>query len=193
MEQLQLEQIPIRVNWAGWESDTYVLKRQGWQVFAAQQMSPKEYAMEIMVSVKAPDNKLMIMGRYKLRAEHLVQNRRALLEGLCQAGIDMQSYQATDKAAVYETPKYDWNMMNAMAPCDGFASVDLGPQVIGFDKLNLFKFTENPKEIYIPHSSVDECLNRILQLQFPKQDEIKRNGAKVERPVIQAKIYAMAA
>jgi hypothetical protein len=193
VSEIEFNQIPIRVRWAGWESDTYVLKRQGWQIFAHQQMCPYEFAQEIMISAKAPDNRLMIMGRKKITPDRVYGGSRGLVEMLYHAGIEMTAYRSNDMVSIYEMPRTDWLAMDAMLPCDGFANVDLKSERQSFETLNLFKFTESPKEIYIPQTSVDDCLNKILQLQFPKQVELKKNAALVERPIIQAKIYSLAA
>jgi hypothetical protein len=112
-----------------------------------------------------------------------------LSELLYHKGIDMTGYKEGDRVIVSVWGSQMWNELDAMLPCDGFANVHHGERTIG--KLKLFNYTESPKEIYLPPSSVDECLNRILQLQYPEQKLIK--SAEVKKPIIQAKIYSLAA
>lgn len=188
-----IRELPIRVRWVGWEGDTYTLKRQGWQIFASENMSPIRYEKQIRLSIKAPDNKIMIYGELDIGGADLARGSEMLVERLCRIGIEMQTYRAEDRVHIHSMPKTGWDSMNSMLPCDGFASVDLGYETKSLADLSLFKYTEAPKEIYIPYSSVDECLNRALELQYPEQKIIKANLTQIEKPIIQAKIYALAA
>lgn len=194
MESEQFAHIPIRVRWHGWESDTYALRNCGWKIFVNEEMSPCKFEKDICLAVRDPEAKIMIMGRLSVRGEELFGRDRgySLVERLARIGIDMQTYRATDRC-------YDqrgWLQMDAMEPSDGFASINVGHEERDIRELKLFKTLENAQEIFVPYQSVDECLNRILTLQFPDREKFKQHRSdvtNVERPIIQAKIYSLAA
>lgn len=185
-----LYSVPVRVQWQGWQSDTYTLRRMGWQIFVDEGVPAYEYAHSIRLIIKAPDDKLLIMGEKILHPHEIFdRNKLTMMEVLCHGGIEMQAYRASDRIFTYEQPKVAWESMDAALPCDGFVHFS---EERDLKDLKLFNYTEKPKEIYIPLNSVDDCLNRILQLQYPEQELIKPKLALV-KPAVQVKIYSIAA
>jgi hypothetical protein len=148
------------------------------------------YAKEIRLALKHPENDIMISGRAEIGMEHLYHGPQGLVELLYHGGVEMQEYRGGSVCRYYEIKAEDWRALSSMRPCDGFARV-LSYETKRFDELELFKYTETSKEIIIPYQSVDECLNRILQLQFPERKKFE--PGEVQKPVIQAKIYTLAA
>lgn len=186
-------QIPIRVRWAGWESDTYRLKREGWKVWAGERISQYEFAKELEIALTCPEDKLMIHGKLKINPRDLYArgSQVEMQKLLYQIGVDMHMYRPTDRFMTYEKPKVFWDDLNSLSESDGFASIPLEEHRL--HDLKIFQNTDKPKEIYLPPSSVDECLNQILRLQYPQQQEIKAKEKEIIRPVMQARVYALAA
>lgn len=190
----QLKQVPIRVRWAGWESDTYVLRNNQWEVWAGQQRVMYADELEVSMSLKAPDNKLMLFGKFRISRRMLMDSPNGLLEVLRYAGVQMQGYKSEDRVMVYPENNFgSWNSLESLQRCDGFAAVDMSGEYRELSELKLFNFKDDSKEILIPEKSVDGLLNHILQIQYPKQVELAKSDKAIERPRIQAKIYSLAA
>lgn len=188
-----ISQIPIRVRWVGWESDTYTLRQMGWQVFASESFSQHRFEKVVNLAVKDPGDNLMIAGEFAINPRVLFdKSGTEIHKMLYQVGIDMRQFRATDRMHIYSDTASTWAAMNAMEPCDGFANIDCSGVVKDIRELKLFSYKENAKEIYLPPNSVDECLNQILKLQYPER-QIVKPGEAVVKPVIQAKIYQLAA
>lgn len=180
---------PIRVFWDGWESDTFRLKRSGWEVFFKSDRSRYLDAQIIQVALTDPDKRMLIAGYYNL------SGREALSMGndyrfIFEHGIKCQSYQLTDRIMTYEEPHRDWwRMSSEFKPCDGLLPANWK----AISELPLMqRSNDEGSAIYIDQASVDDCLNRILQVQYPKQEELKMLVTKTP-PVIQARIFSIAA
>lgn len=195
MIESKLVDVPVRVRWRGWESDTYTLRNQGWKIFAHEEMRDYKCEMAIRLAVRDPDSRFVIIGELNINPGRFYSRDFSLLEQICKIGMEMQGFQSTDRCMLYEQPKVAWAAMDAMLPTDGFASVNIGQEQRDFKELKLFKYKEDAKELIIPQASVDECLNTILRLQFPEQQRIKMSAETntIIKPAIQAKIYALAA
>lgn len=183
-------EVPIRVCWHGWEADTYGLRRAGWQVFASEAMADYAFERIARLALTDPDKRIMIYGEFRINQRLLHGSPNSLVDVLCHAGIDMQMFKATDRMMIYEKPKLAWDAMDAMLPTDGFVSLPYEEHDVR--ELKLFKYSEPAREIYIPQMSVDDCLNKILRIQYPDREKPKLVEAQA-RPVIQAKIYSLAA
>lgn len=183
------QQMPVRVHWLGWESDTYTLRRCGWQVFANEQMSPYRFAQLIRLILKDPHEALIISGEFEIELGMVGRGQiqtHDFYEMVCQRGIDMKCYRGTDRVYTYPVVKASFD---EAFPCDGFIGM---PEECDFKDLKFFKYTEHPKEILIPLQSVDECLNRILQLQYPEQ-KVLASKQQLIKPTAECKIYSLAA
>lgn len=183
-------QVPIRCRWHGWESDTYSLRNAGWGLFASEGFFDYAVARRVSLAAKSPDNKLVIMGEMQLPMRYFYQNQMSLLEMLRQTGVEMQTYRSNDRVIVHNLSSQFWSAADEMLPVDGFANIDMSERSIG--ELKLFSYQEAAKEIVIPQMSVGDCLDRILQIQYPKQKSL-RDLSEVQKPIIQAKIYSLAA
>ncbi len=192
-------QLPIRVHWAGWDSDTNRLKRAGWQVSASERPAlTNSFYTSISLALTDPDGRMMILGDFQISMQ-LFYSMRApddLITMLCKTGIAMKCYKSTDRVTTYNLGSFDWEGMEKLRPCDGFANIptNIPNQIKQFSDLSIFNYTERAREIYIPYKSVDDCLNRILELQWPEQKDLLKNSSQeIDKPIIQAKIYALAA
>lgn len=201
---------PVRLRWAGWEATTHSLKSEGWEILAEERQSYFEDAHEVHIAARSPDSLLLIYGVHKVPMRELIaracnDHQRFLSQYmgyfLFDHGVEMKQYRAQDQIRIYEFAKCTIDAFNSMRPIDPFASTDWDMRTLSFKDMKVFSYnTSAPNEIYIPSKSVDECLDRILQLQFPEQQDIKKKlatvsdrDAEIARPVVQAKIYSLAA
>ena len=194
--QSQIVQVPIRVRWHGWESDTYRLRQSGWNVFGEEHLEPSEYARTIQLALTDRDNTFMIVGRLKLGPRDYYAESRKMLATLCDVGIEFQMYKAQDRVVVRETAPGEWSSWGRLSPIDGFANVDLAhTRTRTIAELPIFTYKETSKEIYLPPPTVSEYLDKILSVQYPEQKILQANKRieQVERPVLCAKIYSLAA
>lgn len=194
MNSEELNQIPVRLYWAGWESNTYTLRAQGWAVYVNEQIARHSYEKEIQLAVKSPDNKLLIMGEMRVRPEMLFGHNkdRGLVGLLMGQGIKMQTYRSCDIVVRQYVPETIWQSFDTLETSDGFASVSMSDEHKALEEFKIFRNAAPSKEIFIPYNTVDQCLNQILTLQRPEQLEIKK-GQKIMRPEYEARIYALAA
>jgi hypothetical protein len=196
-----LRELPIRIRWAGWESDTYTLKNCGWEILAEQRMLDYAFAHEMRIACIDPEKKMAISGALRISPEYYQYGGRSLADLLYHSeGMELKSYQATDRVVQYTMSPGEVASLNRLRPTDGFAYVPLPEHSsvyssMSFADLNLFKYdTSAPNEIYVSKASEGELLDRILQLQHPKQAEIKNGLWKPEaRPIIQARVFSLAA
>lgn len=195
---------PLPLRWWGWETTTHILHREGWELLSSQEKDFEHRGTVLRIGAKSPDGVVMISGCVLFRDEYAFGQDRMYtsprFSGLPpidalfrEGGMRMNQYSAKDRFAVMKP--MDFTSMNAMKPFDPYASTEFCPRTDDYRALELFKSKpEIANEIYIPSNSVTECLNRILQLQYPEQQKIKENlimpGAK---PIIQAKILSLAA
>lgn len=188
--QSELMQIPIRLMWAGWETTTWRLRNSKWQLFANQQMDPNAYRYLVRVTCKSPKDDFLITGTMVIDPRNAYGN--ILADHLYSIPIEMQQYKVGDRCIVYEQQKFDWDSLNASLPFDGFANVPHRDS-FNFHELKLFNFKENAQEIYIPLETVDDCLNKILQIQRPQVLQMNKKVQEVQAPKILAKVYSLAA
>lgn len=189
-----LNEIPIRLRWLGWESSTIALRQAKWQIFANEAMSHNFDGKEIHIAARCPNSKVMIIGKKLLPLRELrgSTSQYDLLRMICQVGVDMQHYRydETFRTMTSMVVSSFIDSMQALKPFDGFMEM---PQEAEFKlwDFNLFKYGETATEIYLPYDTVDECLNRALELQFPQQEILKKDLSKIQKPIIQAKIYSL--
>jgi hypothetical protein len=147
MIESKLVDVPVRVRWRGWESDTYTLRNQGWKIFAHEEMRDYAYEMAIKLAVRDPDSRFVIIGQLNFKPDMFYRKDFSLLEMIYETGMEMQGFQSTDRCMIYEQPAASWKAMDAMLPTDGFASVNIGQEQRDFKELKLFKYKEDSREI----------------------------------------------
>lgn len=194
MNSEEVKRIPIRLYWAGWESNTYTLRAAGWTVFVNEQMARHSYEKEIQLAVKSPDNKLLIMGELRVRPEELFGYNKdfGLATRLMGPGMKMQTYRSCDIVIRQYVPETTWQAFSNLETSDGFASVSMSGEHKALEEFKIFRTTAPSKEIFIPFNTVDQCLNQILMLQRPEQLEIKKNS-EIIKPQFEARVYSLAA
>lgn len=186
---------PIKLRWGGWVSDTYLLQRDGWKFHSEEHYEPYQDYHAIRLAVTSPDTAMAISGVLRIPAMELMNTSGAMWrERVLYHGFDMQQYNAKDVFRVsYPEEISSWR---------GLSPVDITQPTMATDRqitMREFKVfspseqnTEN--EIYIPEESIDEMFNKILKLQYPQQQEIKKGLIMPEKkPIIQAKIFSLVA
>lgn len=171
---------PIKVNFVGFSSDTYTLQRNGWQIAAEQRHSMSYAGLEIRLILKHEGAKQYAITDM-LRVDHYsmlsnIKNYTQILTSSCFNIIGLSN----SVNIRYETRGNNNNWFS------NFEAVDCTPQLIKTTDYNLQDFKlfrpipETAKEIIIDPNSVNELMNRVLELQNPKQKEL-RDKYRMER------------
>lgn len=189
---------PIKLRWGGWVSDTYILQREGWKFHSEEHYEPYHNAHAIRLAVTSPDNYMVISGVARLRMEELMEpfsgHGYGLRDRWHHHGFDMQQYNSKDVFRVAD--REEVQSWTALFPADMTAPTMIDYRNIRMRDFKVFQpLPEGAKnEIFIPEENVDELLNKILRLQYPEQQEMKKSLILPERkPIIQAKIFSLAA
>lgn len=193
---------PLPLVWNGWRSDTHELRRRGWQLMASENYNYEYDCHEVRIGAKCPDNQILITGRFSIGRHQIHQRSMAerytgygdtILEQIFHSGFPMQVFKSQDRIYEYTAGHPDFTTLHMLAPIDVYeqTATSMG-SLRPYSQLRCFKYVESEptKEIYIPSNSVDECLDRILQLQYPQQ---KGLVLPEKQPIIQAKIFSLAA
>lgn len=188
---------PIRVRWGSWVSDTRQLDRDGWKFSADEKFDEYQRVHRVYLAVTSPDNEITIAGNFYVDLQRL---NYAIETGwgahVFNGCIDMKQYNCKD---VFRTIG-----MDELNQWQGLRAIDIREPTVLMQRdfrLRDFKFfkqleghQETQNEIYIPNESVDDLFNKILQIQYPQQQEIKKGLIMPEsKPIIQAKIYSLVA
>lgn len=153
---------PLKLEWAGWETDTYKLQQAGWSLNANQ-----DYAER----------------RMRIAMEHKGVQMRAITYG-----VDYEYMMNTYGASGMRPPVYPTLPVHMMGrdviihehgsiDWTNYKPIDATPNYVTqrISKLeDLVHFAAplvRTKEIIIPQESVSELLDRILQMQQPERTE----------------------
>jgi hypothetical protein len=164
---------PLRVHWAGWETDTFKLQRCGWKLSAYQDIRGSLLQMAFQhdgVGIKG------ITAELPYQYERALDMReRAYVDGIVlnvqrMLGETVMIHQAGDISAVWSPidaePRYIENRITRLEDLAHFA----GPLI-------------RTNEIIVPEESIPELLERILKLQQPARiDRIKEELRGERRP-----------
>lgn len=209
---------PIPFHWGGWHSNSHELRRRGWEIFAEEQTDLYAGQRTVRVAAKAPDRKLVITGSVNLEIHHMHLANYAMeamytmrepynyMGQMKAAGIetpmlqrafdviDMQYYTAQDR--YMHVDHHFIGQMNNLRPIEAYSMPSF--DVRGMDTkthpkdLKIFSYIEDTEKIYIP--SEDQLLDKLLQMQYPLQQEIKKKLVLPEsKPIIKAQIFTLAA
>jgi hypothetical protein len=187
---------PIRLRWGGWCSDTHLLHREGWTFFADENYDVRQHGHLIRLAVTSPDTAVTISGVLHMRMEDIYNQHPSHMIGtFLHEGFRMQQYSAKD---VFRTIGHEelnsWKRMNQVDILQPTEQTERQVMMRDFKVFHPIQQATTDKEIYIPEESVDDLFNRILQIQYPQQLEIKKGLIMPEKkPIIQAKIFSLAA
>jgi hypothetical protein len=183
---------PITLRWQGWQTSTHTLEREGWQILAEEHQDLYSDRHVVRLGCHSPDKRALISGQFALHMGEILNHGSQYMEMLFQHGFDMQSYSFRDTYATLDP--VDFKSLNSLNPVNIHAPVDLSTRTLDYRKIRCFEYIEDTgKEIFIKPSSVDGCLNMILKIQHPEQQQLKKSLILPEKkPIIQAKIFSLA-
>lgn len=178
---------PMRIHFAGWETDTYRLQQNGWQLSASQD----PYNDSIQVAFQHSEYRMRgvtnHIRRYDMMDRYSPTHRDP---------IDVAGFLASDFVSTRTN----------ILPMDSFKPIDAEPQFMEMRQLmsqNMF-FAPNlarTQELIVPEQSVDDLLNMILDKQASNraqliQRRVREQGQKIDfnpRTHVHAQIVSIAA
>jgi hypothetical protein len=154
---------PVRINFAGFQSDTYTLQRNGWQI----SVEELHETFQMRIAIKHPG-----FGVYGITAG--VDFDMSRQEGMLDP-LELPIMALHHNIRVQPPIALEHDMMK------GFNPVDARPQVVmkepmHIDDLMIFRPLKKESEIIIPQQSVSELLAKIHELQDPEQDRIRTDN-----------------
>lgn len=165
--------MPVRVRWAGFESDTYSLQKSGWSISAYQDMIRQ--GMQIMLKHEGAQMYGMselIDWRYTRRGPEQWGSSLPVIHFNIM-GRHVQ---------INMTGKIDWG---------NFKPIDAKPQWTNKsiqsleDLVHFAPALVRTREIILPEESVPELMDRILKLQQPgREAELKRQLQEDRRGMV---------
>jgi hypothetical protein len=157
---------PMRLHFAGWETDTYRLQQNGWQLSAIQ--DPYYDAMQIGFQ----HQEYRMRGiTHKIRREYDPFLYNHMIEAPCHLASDFISHTAS------------------IAPFDKFQPIDAEPQFMEMRQ----RMSENmmfapnlarTQEIIVPEQSVDQLLDMMLNQQAANRAELIRKRVRQQGELI---------
>ena len=166
----------LRLNWAGWQSDTLTLQRCGWEISVEQDVQYQTIRIAL-------------------------QHREAQVQGISNV-IDKINYMSIADSSYYGNsdfksfPTINVHLahrinINLMEANFAFEPIDAEPRLITGEMQNIddFKIFQpvQSKEIITDPEEVDQLMKRILELQSPKQRELRekqrRESVRMQKQV----------
>jgi hypothetical protein len=182
---------PMRIHFAGWETDTYRLQQNGWQLSASQD----PYNDSIQVAFQHAE--------YRMRG---VTNRIRRYDMMDRYSYNQFStHKDTIDVAAFLASDFVSTRTNIL-PMESFKPIDAEPQFMEMRQMmsqNMF-FAPNlarTQELIVPEQSVDDLLNMILDKQASNraqliQRRVREQGQKIDfnpRTHVHAQIVSIAA
>jgi hypothetical protein len=164
---------PLRVHWAGWETDTYRLQKCGWKISAYQDIRGSRLQMAFQHAGAGIEG---ITAELPYQYERALDMREsAYVDGMVlqvqrMLGETVMIHQMGDVSAMWSSvdaePRYTQATITRLEDLAHFA----GPLI-------------RTNEIIVPEESIPELLERILKLQQPARiDRIKEELRGERRP-----------
>jgi hypothetical protein len=164
---------PLRVHWAGWDTDTYRLQAAGWKLSAYQDIRGSRIQLALQHSGMRIEG---ITDQLDYRYEQALDLRERgyvdsiVLKVQCMLGETVQLHQVGSIENLWSPidaePRYTAETITRLEDLAHFA----GPLI-------------RTNEIIVPEESVPELLERILKLQQPARlDRIKEELRGERRP-----------
>lgn len=155
---------PVRLHWAGWETDTYRLQQAGWSLSAEQDVA--QGRMRIAMRHEG----YRIYGLTHLQDWYFMDEMR-YMNGT--PDLQVQCMASRLDATIHQTGPFS------------FQPIDAVPQFMQRERRSIEDFAHfatplaRTREIILPEESVPDLLERILKLQQPaKTERLKRELAE---------------
>lgn len=151
---------PMRLHFAGWETDTYRLQQNGWQLSAVQD----PYYDCIQVAFQHPEYRMRGITN-KIRREYDMMYSGHGIETACHLATDFISHTAS------------------IAPFTKFQPIDAEPQFMETRQYMSQNMVFAPnlartQEIIVPEQSVDDLLNMMIERQAANRAELIRKRVR---------------
>jgi len=146
-----------KVIWAGWETDTLALQKAGWQLA----MEQDQMRDSLQLIMKHEPYKL-----YALSDSISYNFFRHNDVPYCTDVVFVVKWMASRFEVLYHADMGNYKAVNAIPMIEDVHRKDI-------EDFNIFTPLVNTKEILIEPKDVNECLERILKFQSPKQQEIR--------------------
>jgi hypothetical protein len=171
---------PLKIEWAGWHSDTHTLQQNGWQLSAHQDI----VGDELRLALKHPT--LHVEGLTRKIPFHYRRGDN-FLELLKYEGLvaDLASRHMIHISSLYALRFDEFRPINA--------TPQYTEQCIATNSLSdyiHFAHINNTKEIIIPEMNVQELLDKILEIQTPSRNEYFKKIIDGEEYIPSRKIHA---
>lgn len=157
----------MKVHMVGFESDTYRLQRNGWQISAEESY----YDYTLRIAIKHPGLRLYGLSN---KVDHRMTERNLLSH---DSGLEVmiERISAGDLQVITH--------IGASPVMSEFNPVDAEPHLSmteprSIDDFKIFRPLAKEKEIIVPRETVGELLQRIHLLQDPKQEELREKRRK---------------
>jgi hypothetical protein len=168
---------PIRVRWAGWESDTTRLWRAGWEISAEQ-----DYYMDVLrIALKHKEAQMYGISNPIPYREIVSAGPFNEREILAKIGLDMAI--ASDITL---------NIVDTSLP--KFEPVEAKPtfierKIYHLEDLKIFKPSpKDAQEVLLDMPTIDEVLKYALKLQEPIQAELREKKRRAEKFAEKARV-----
>lgn len=182
---------PWRLHFAGWETDTYRLQQNGWQLSAVQD----PYYDSMQIAFQHPE--------YRVRG---VSSRISHYDARSFMGFDgMRDGRRYMDASAYLASDFV-SHASFVAPMDRFKPIDAEPQLMDMRQMMSQNMVFAPnlartQEIIVPEQSVDQLLDMMLNQQASNRAElirkrVRQQGAMADfnqRTHVHAQIVSIAA
>lgn len=176
---VKIDSYPIKIRFAGWESDTYTLQKAGWQIAARQCPEPLAGGTILQLILRHEPTKLHAIT-HPSRVQPYVMGMSGYFNDInhmiAKVGLDVMAM-GTDVRAEIITMPSGFSFAS-------FEAVDCEPRTIeiehvGLSDLKIFRpISSDAPEIIIPTHSVAEMMDLVLKLQDPVQKEIREKRRK---------------
>jgi hypothetical protein len=177
---VKIDSYPIKIRFAGWESDTYTLQRAGWQIAANQIPEPWNGGTSTQLVLRHEGAKLHAITNVSRISPfmHATSSRYAIdySRELANAGLDVICMGSNMQTQVIPMP--------SGFSFQSFEAIDCEPRTVELEHvvlndLKIFRpISSTAPEIIIPTHSVAEMMDLVLKLQDPAQKEIRERRRK---------------
>lgn len=179
-----LYSIPVRVSFAGFESDTLRLAQGGWDLSMNQQLDPLEGGCFLQLALRHEGAKLYGLSD-KLRIKYH-QMMGATLDRVVYAQyLSSMEFRILHVAPGIQFMVVPVQMASGMSLRDQFLPIDaVCSERVEQQDMRSFKFfktfTPNLKDIVVAPHLVPELLDMVMKAQGPTLEEIKARGRSRE-------------
>lgn len=173
---------PIRLNWAGWETDTYRLQRAGWKLSAMQDIRGQRLQLAFQYGSRG--------GKLQAITEAIPFNYEAMVDPHDYGGYARRAIGEITLNVMQAIGDQVWINMHGHIDFN-FNAIDAEPRYTSakITRLEDFAHFAGPlirtNEIIVPEKSVPELMEMILKMQQPARIERIKDELRGEHRVEQ--------